>query len=461
MTLLVPALFLLLLTWWFLQRLAASGQLTTKAAAVVSACWALPFVVGPVIGSRDAYAYVAQGELARRGFDPTRAVVSQLGAGPLLSAVDPRWRNTRPPYGGVAVAIQKVAASADSRPEMSLLLLRLIALCAVLVLLVVTARMASPARRPIVIASIAANPLVLLHLVAGAHLDAVAAALLVSGLAVAMKPVARNRWLGIFLCSLGAMVKLPVALGAVYLSLCALVAAGPTVAARLRGLAGDLLAAAAAIGLSILVSGAGLGWLRNFGTPGRLRTGIAPADLGANLVTGLSGLVGLHPSDSGVLSASRLVALTIGVLVAGLLLLPRRDGRWAPPSRDRLGLALLALGLLGPVLYGWYLAPALPLLALAAARAPELRRPAVGDLSAGAASAIIIGLSAVLTFATMPSLGPVWTTLKSHPVAIIALGVAAALVIAAAALLLNRTLSRLRLERREQHVRLTHPAPSQ
>ena len=470
--LLVPALFLLLLTWWFLQRLASSGQLSTKAAAVISGCWALPFVIGPVIGSRDAYAYVAQGELARRGFDPTRAVVSQLGPGPLLAAVDPRWRDTRPPYGGVAVAIQKVASSADSREAISLLLLRLIALCAVVVLVVVTARMATPAGRPIVIASVAANPLVMLHLIAGAHLDAVAAALLVSGLAIAARAGAKrsgaerseparslgstagSRWLGIFLCSLGAMVKLPVALGAVYLSLCALVAAGPTLAARLRGLAGDVLAAATAIGLSMLVSDAGLGWLRNFGTPGRLRTGIAPADIGANLVDGLGHLVGLDPSDSGVLSASRLVALTIGVAVAGLLLLPRRakglgpDRTWVAPSQDRLGLALLALGLLGPVLYGWYLAPALPLLALAAARPRELRRPAGGDLPAGAASAIIIGLSAVLTFATMPSLGPVWTTLKNHPGAIVVLCVAAALVVAAAGVLLGRALTRR-----------AHPAP--
>ncbi len=75
------------------------------------------------------------------------------------------------------------------------------------------------------------------------------------------------------------MVKLPVALGAAYLSICALLAAGPTVAARLRSLAADLGAVAFAVGLSMLISGGGLGWLHNFGTPGRLRTGIAPPTL--------------------------------------------------------------------------------------------------------------------------------------------------------------------------------------
>jgi len=471
---LVPALFLLTLGWWQLLRLATAYRLGTRAAAMVAAAWALPFTVGPVIGSRDAYAYVAQGELARRGLDPTRAVVSQLGPGPLLAAVDPRWRDTRPPYGGVAVAIQKAAAAADSRPGVSLLVLRLVALCAVLVLVAITLRMAAPASRPIVVAAIAANPLVLVHLIAGAHLDAVAAALLVAGLAVAQGgdypgcPSSRNahrRWLGIVLCTLGAMVKLPVALGAGYLSLCALVAAGPSLAARLRSAVTDVLAVAGAVALSMGLSGGGLGWLHNFGTPGRLRTGIAPADIGANLVRGVGWLVGLHPGAGHVLSTARVVAAGIGIVVALILLRPRRSaspdaiGGWVPPSRDRLGLALLALGLLGPVLYGWYLAPALPLLALAASRCPgtaqllpgtaRRRLPGnsaatSGQLPAGAAGWTIVGLSAVLTFATIPSLAPVWASLGAHPKAIVAASVAAALAAVPALVIVTRELARAR-----------------
>ncbi len=466
--LLVPALFLLTLLWWVLLRLAAAHRLEAKVAALIASCWALPFVVGPVIGSRDAYAYVAQGELARRGLDPANAVVSRLGPGTLLSAVDPRWRETRPPYGGVAVAIQKAAASAG-RPVLSLLILRVVALVAVVVLVAVAARMAAPATRAIVVVAIAANPLVLVHLIAGAHLDAVAAALLISALALAQSAGGRSvsrRWLAIALCTLGAMVKLPVALGAVYLSLIALLAAGPTIAARLRSLATDVSAVAFAVGLSMIISGGGLGWLHNFGTPGRLRTGIAPPDIVTNLIRGLGWLVGAHPSDSGLLTATRGIAAGVGVLLAVILLRPRRTttstggAGWQPPTRDRLGLALLALGMLGPVLYGWYLAPALPLLALAAARPSPALGLKVGEISPAVASWTIVGLSAVLTFATIPSLGPIWSTLGAHPLAIVAASVGTALLFAGAVLVLAKVGSRLRAARLEQHSRLTQPAPS-
>lgn len=410
--LLVPALALLTACWIRLLQLASAQRLRTRAAAVIASCWSLPFVIGPIIGSRDAYAYVAQGELARRGFDPARTVVSHLGSGPLVAAVDPRWRDTRPPYGGVAVAIQKGAAAAgDGRPGLALVVLRVVALVAVLVLVLVTVRMATPDRRPLVIAAMAANPLVLVHLIAGAHLDAVAAALLMSGLAIGLGGDTKRRWIGVLLCTLGAMVKLPVALGACYLSLCAVIAAGPSIVARLRSVAVDVVAAAVGVGLSVAVSGTGLAWLHNFGTPGRLRTGIAPADITTNLVRGLGWLVGWHPHEAKVLSTSRLIVAGVGVVVALFLLRPRRvrtgDGmaHWLPPSLNQLAAALLALGLLGPVLYGWYLAPALPLLALAA----STRRPAYWA---------IVGLSTVLTFATIPSLAPAWANMRDHPVAL-------------------------------------------
>ena len=428
--LLVPALVLFLACWWQVLRLAARRRLTTRASALLAACWAFPFTVGPILGSRDAYAYVAQGELARRGFDPTRAVVNQLRAGPLLAAVDPRWRNTRPPYGGVAVAIQKAAAAAGS-PTAALVVLRMLAVLAVIVIVVVAARMASPAQRPLVIVAVAANPLVLIHLVAGAHLDAVAAALLLCGLAVAGKRQAtgsrpaqatgRTRslhLLGVILCTLGAMVKLPVGLGAAYLLVCGFVAAGPALAGRLRSVGTDLLGVAAGVGLSVLVSGTGLGWVRNFGTPGQVRTGIAPADLLASLGGGLG--IGL--------GVARFVAAAIGLALVSVLLLPRpprknsggsAQGRraWTAPSLDQLGLAVLALALLGPVLYPWYLAPALPLLALTAARAPG------GRFSPTAARRVILVSSVVLTAATVPTLSPAWHSLGRHPAAIVALGV--------------------------------------
>ena len=430
---LVPSLVLLLLAWWLLQRVASARRISTRTSAFIAMCWALPFAVGPILASRDAYAYVAQGELARRGLDPANSVVSQLGPGRLLDAVDPRWRETRPPYGGVAVAIQK-AAAAGRDPAISLIVLRLVAVCAVLALVVMTVRFVAPNRRPFVIAIVAANPLVLIQLVAGAHLDAVAAALLVAALLIARGDRLRThwfRWLAIVVCSLGAMVKLPVALGVVYLMSCALVASGPSAARRLRNLAGDLTAAAAGVGLSVLLSGTGLGWVHNFGTPGRLRTAIAPADLLANALRGAAWIVGLHPQPARVLADARLMTLGAGILLSAWLLCPRRSaaGQWTPTSLNRLGLALLSLSLLGPVLYGWYLAPALPLLAIAASRGGSATR--IAREPAWRARWAIIVLSTVLVFASVPSLTPAWQALGDHPGASVGAALTAALVLLA------------------------------
>ena len=400
---LVPALVMLIVTWCRLQRLTAAGRWTTRAAAAVTTCWALPFAAGPIIASRDAYAYVAQGELARRGLDPAQTVVSRLGPGPLLDAVDPRWRDTKPPYGGIAVAIQRLAATGDRHPAVSLLILRLVALASVVVIVVLTARLVDPARRPFVIVLLGANPLVLIHLVAAAHLDAVATALLVAALALTWGTAVRRdrvRRVAIVLCTLGALVKLPVGLGVAYLVVCALVLAPP--GRRLLLLAGDALAAVVAVGLSVVVSGHGLGWLHNFGTPGLVRTGIAPADLLAKLMQGAAAVVGVSADDADLLNAARLVALVVGAALAVRLLAPSRaSGGWTPPTPERLGLALLALGLLGPVLYAWYLAPALPLLAVAAARQ-------TGTALSRQAQGITVGLSVLLTATSIPSLAPVW-----------------------------------------------------
>jgi alpha-1,6-mannosyltransferase len=224
----------------------------------------------------------------------------------------------------------------------------------------------------------------------------------------------------------------------------ALVVAGPTIAARLRNLAGNVLAAALGVGLSVLLSGTGFGWIHNFGTPGRLRTGIAPADVLAQIVRGGGWLVGVHLGSGSVLTVARAAALSVGVGLSVWLLCPRRaaDGGVRPPTLDRLGLALLAMALLGPVLYGWYLAPALPLLAIAASRrraahGARLPQPMAANSTAGsrliparAAQWTVIALSTLLTFATVPSLAPAWRALGNHPHAGGAAGASVVAVIA-------------------------------
>ncbi len=337
-----------------------------------------------------------------------------------------------------------------------------------MLLVTIAARMAAPARQAVVVVAIAANPLVLIHLVAGAHLDAVAAALLVSALALARSGGGTRvprRWLAIVLCTLGAMVKLPVALGVAYLSLCALVAVAPDGSGpapqpcggrqrrRVRGAAVDR-AQRRRLGLAAQ--------LRHPRTPAHRdrasrhrherhpRNGLA----GRRSPRWFGAAHGYTPGGGRRRGcASGAPAADPGGGSA--------PGSWQPPTRDRLGLALLALGLLGPVLYGWYLAPALPLLALAAARPAAARDLSVGEISPAIALWTIVGLSVVLNFATIPSLGPIWSELGAHPTATAAGASATAAVLAAAVVILCKALARLRAAARlEQHARLTQPAPA-
>lgn len=373
--LLLAGLAALALAWWQLQRLAAHRKLSLRGAWVAGLLWFLPFAVGPPIGSRDVYAYAAQGELAARGIDPTAVPVSALGPGRLLAAVDPLWQHSLPPYGGLAVAIERAAAVlAGGEAVGTVVVLRGLALIAVLLASFVAVRLAAPGRRPLVLLLVLANPLVLIYLVSGAHLDAVAMALLIGGLLVAR----RSRPAGVMLCCLAATVKLPAIVGAVWLGMLGAHRAwsDPRTGRLLRtarGVATDGVAAVAALSVATVLGRGGVHWLGNLGTPGQGRTRIAVVELVAAPITWLTGLAGRPLDEAAVLRTSRLLGEALAVAVVSWLLVrqvrraPREPGR-AEVGSPGLAWALVAAAALGPVVYPWYLALAVPLLALGGAR---------------------------------------------------------------------------------------------
>lgn len=392
---LLGALAVLCGCWWRLQR---SLPWTRRTSSWLAGCawltWSLPFLLGPPLGSRDIYAYAAQGELARRGLDPTRVPVLELGHGVLLDAVDPRWRAATPPYGGLAVALQRWAAQVGG-PVGSLVVFRILAALGVVGLVLVSVCLARrrgssvPPGRVVVL--VGCNPLVLIHVLSGAHLDAVAAALLVGGVALAWPYSSGSReslrpagWparfggryapviVGALLCGLAGGIKVTALLGAAWIVARQVRRRPGGSMLRWEGATGALLAALGAlVGLAIatLVGAVGLGWLSSLSTPGKLRTGVAPADTLARGIARLADALGAT-DQSAVLSASRAAVAVVGVLIACWFLLGRPSlggTRWratAPTASDLAG-ALLAVALAGPVLYPWYLAPALAVLAVA------------------------------------------------------------------------------------------------
>ncbi|MBC7374007.1 MAG: polyprenol phosphomannose-dependent alpha 1,6 mannosyltransferase MptB, partial [Frankiales bacterium] len=176
-----------------------------------------------------------------------------------------------------------------------------------------------------------ANPLVLVHLLSGAHNDALMIGLMAAGLAVAGRG---GRWLaiGAALVTGGALIKVPAVAALAFLPLLA----ASNLPGRLRASAVVGLSAVATAVIVTLVSGLGWGWL------GSLDAGRARLALFSPL-TGLGVLVG---QVDAVLAGGLVVAAVVGL---GLLLAADRLG----PLRA-CGLLLLSVSLLLPVVQPWY-----------------------------------------------------------------------------------------------------------
>ncbi|WP_208027410.1 polyprenol phosphomannose-dependent alpha 1,6 mannosyltransferase MptB [Rhabdothermincola sediminis] len=340
------------------ERQRWSEQRRLLMVAVVVAVWAVPLLFGPPLLSNDAYSYVAQGELASRGFDPTSHGPVYLGAGKIMSAADPVWRNAPAPYGPVAIGLSRLVVEITGHePASALLGMRVLAIIGVVmsavgVGLIARSYQVSPASA---IAIGIANPLVLLHLVGGSHNDALMLGFLALGLAAVR---ADRRWLGIVLVAAATAVKLPAAAAFLFIGW-----TWTPVQVSLRrraGQAGAVLAAGmAVVGVLCVLGGTGLGWITNLRGTGTVKTTFsATTRLGFVLSDGLHA-VGLPVDQETVVSLTRLA----GLLLAGglsLLILLRSPQLGLVRA---VGLVMIVVIVLGPVVWPWYLPPGFALLA--------------------------------------------------------------------------------------------------
>jgi hypothetical protein len=191
------------------------------------------------------------------------------------------------------------------------------------------------------------NPLTLLALVGGAHNDAIMVGLLLAGVTAATY---RHPVWGVVLCALAASIKVPAAMGIIYV---AWDWAGPgaDLGRRVRRLVRAGLITVGVMGALSLVSGLGWGWLANLGTPGTVRSWMAPATAFGLLISGSAHVVGIGASLAGVLTLTRATGLLAAAVIAVYCLRHReRMG-----TLNALGVTMMAFVLLGPVVQPWYL----------------------------------------------------------------------------------------------------------
>ncbi|KAB1932045.1 DUF2029 domain-containing protein [Micromonospora sp. ALFpr18c] len=366
---------LLVGAWWSLRE----GAPSTRWAYVTAGLWALPLLVAPPLGSRDVYSYACQGWTYAHGVDPYAVGVAAAGC-PWVDTVAPIWRDTPAPYGPVFVLLAALAVGLGGGLTGTIVALRVIAVAGLLLAafcLPGLARAAGvPSRRAVWL--LLACPLVGVHLVAGAHNDAVMVGLLLCGLLIVVRRPGRPAALLLAGALLGLAVT--VKASAVLVVPFAVLAgvhgryAGRALLRDGGWLAGGLLAA---LLVTSAVSGLGFGWVGGLTHSGDSEQWTSPPTAVGFVVDYAGALAG---RDAQAVPVLRAVAL---LLLAGVLAVlwwrtwrtldDVRQTGFRVPLRPRAALrgaalALVAAVVLSPVFHPWYATWPLALLALTAAR---------------------------------------------------------------------------------------------
>ncbi|MET7472373.1 polyprenol phosphomannose-dependent alpha 1,6 mannosyltransferase MptB [Micromonospora sp. NPDC005686] len=368
---------LLVGAWWSLRWGTPSGRW----AYVTAGLWSLPLLAAPPLGSRDVYSYACQGWTWTQGLSPYRVGVAAAGC-PWTGSVSPIWRDTPAPYGPFFVLLAGLAVLAGGGLIGTIVALRLVAVAGVLLAALCLPGLARAAGVPTRRAAwlVLACPLVGIHLIAGAHNDALALGLLLLGLLVLVRLPGRPRALLVAGMLLGLAVAVKaVAVVALPFAALAVVHGRYTWRALLRG-GGQL--AASVLGTLLVLSlatGLGLGWVGGLGHSGDSQQWTSPPTAVGFVIDYAGELAGQRPAAVPVVRTVAL-ALLAGTLIAlwwwawtALRRLDDARQRVArlTTARHRVallgaGLALAATVLLAPVFHPWYAIWPLALLAVAA-----------------------------------------------------------------------------------------------
>ncbi|WP_237741752.1 polyprenol phosphomannose-dependent alpha 1,6 mannosyltransferase MptB [Tsukamurella sp. 1534] len=396
-------------------------RLTRRGFDRILALWVLPFLFAPPMFSKDVYSYLAQSEITARGLDPYAIGPAEaLGIDHVFTRSVPNiWRDTAAPYGPLFLYLGRgITWLTGENVVAGVVLHRVLALCGVAMIVWALPRLA---RRCGVneVAALwlgAANPLVIFHLIAGIHNEALMLGMMLVGMEWALRAISSGLrfvdgyrptstgWLltaGAALIAASGLIKITsvLALGFVGMALARrLGGTFPDIGGRIRDwrtalrefrpdaarTVRALVIAAAFLAVVLIVvvivvcqaTGLGYGWLDvgTLGAANKVRSWMSiPTVLG--MATGLVGvLLGLGDHTTAVLSITRPIAAALAALIVCRMLIATLSNRIHPVGS--VGISMAALVLLFPVVQPWYLLWAIVPLA-AWATAPGFRLAAV------------------------------------------------------------------------------------
>ena len=195
---------LVVMCWFMIGRFTAPGRprrLSRTQLTHTLAMWAVPFLVTPPIFSRDVYSYLAVGAMMVHGDNPYQSgPYDTLGdSNPFAHQVDARWQHTSTPYGPAFLLIAKaVVLVSGNHVIIGVLLQRFVELIGIALIVWALPRLA---RRcgidPVSALWLGAlNPLLLFHLIAGGHNEALMIGLMLAGLEIALSLPTLRRSIG-------------------------------------------------------------------------------------------------------------------------------------------------------------------------------------------------------------------------------------------------------------------------
>lgn len=354
----------LLVSWVMVGRRLHRGTGSVRVLWLPAVAWTAPLLVGPPLFSRDIYSYLSQATLTDLHLSPYTHVAAALAgtrARAVLSAVSPAWRHTPSPYGPLFLWLGSALVDVAGHGVIAgVLAMRLPALLGLVLMAVFVPRLArshgADPRRALWLAVL--SPLVLFELIAAGHNDALMVGLMMAGLALATEdhPV-----MGVALCAVAAMVKLPALVGCVAIAV-AWARSGPSRSSAARSVAVSALASVATIAGVSAATGLGFGWLSPtvLLTPARGSIEVTPATAIGDSIAGAAHLMGVSLAAKPTVTGVWVVTLLAAAVISGLVVLRcRMEGLAAAVAT-----VMIAVVLAGPAMWPWYLTWGFTLLAV-------------------------------------------------------------------------------------------------
>lgn len=435
---------MVVISWLLLGRFTRPGRARLISRSQLNRTlfmWATPLALPPTpMFSKDVYSYLAQSKIASLGLNPYQlGPAAALGVSdPLTRGVPNIWRDTPAPYGPLFISLGRiVTAVSGDHVVTGVYLQRILELVGIAMIVWALPRLARRfGVQPVSALWLgAANPLVLWHLIAGSHNEALMIGLMLAGFEIALhrlpvvKPggpippvtAAELGWLvsGSAIIVLGAAVKISAAPALGFLGVMVARRWGGTLkhvayAALLMALVSAVILAITSVG-----TGLGFGWLSTLNVNGVVKSWMSPMTALGFVAGGLGIMLGLGNHTDTTIGVVRDIGELVSVVLIVKLLWDTYKGRVHPMLG--LGLCLGAVVVLGGTVQPWYLLwAALPLAVV------------VGASGFRTATAAISAIVAMLV-------PPTGSTFDGRAYVIPDAALAAAVVLALSLVVVNRT----------------------